>query len=544
LYPYQGGIADAIADPTIERVTVQKCVRVGFTTMLVGGIASFVADDPTNVLVLMPTEDDARGLVVDEIEPIFTSTPAVAGTLAAGVDETAARNTLAHRRFAGGSLKVVAAKAPRNLRRHTARVLMVDECDAMEPTAEGSPVTLAERRTLSYPDRRIIVGLTPLDEATSTIVRLYAQSDMRVYECPCPACGAFTEMLWRHLEWEPQKPETAAFRCPACQALVGEEQKPGMVAAGRWRATRPEIVGHAGFRLNALISPLANARWRKLAAEFLRAKDDTDELRTFVNTILGEPWRDAGVEVDESALAARAEPFSLEAIPADVLVITVGVDLQDDRLECSVIGWSRTETFVLAHLIVWGSPGEDSTWHEVDEVLKTKWTHPAGGRIGVDACVIDSGHMTDRVYAFAFPRAGRRIFPGKGLAASRPIVEPSRSKIRGGRLLLCGVDTIKSTIYDALARGRRIRFSDTLQPAYFEQVTSERRVTRYSRGVPVRRFERKPGAAAEALDCLCYGWAARAVVVLDLDRRSTELAEVLAPPTAPTAVPSPWVSAW
>jgi len=33
----------------------------------------------------------------------------------------------------------------------------------------------------------------------------------------------------------------------------------GHVAAGRWRATRPDANGHAGFRLNALVSLLANA---------------------------------------------------------------------------------------------------------------------------------------------------------------------------------------------------------------------------------------------------------------------------------------------
>ena len=61
------------------------------------------------------------------------------------------RDTLTSRRFASGSLKVVAARAPRNLRRHTARILLVDEADAMEIGPEGYPIRLAERRTLSSP---------------------------------------------------------------------------------------------------------------------------------------------------------------------------------------------------------------------------------------------------------------------------------------------------------------------------------------------------------------------------------------------------------
>jgi len=39
------------------------------------------------------------------------------------------RNTILSRRFAGGSLKIVPARAPRSLRRHTARLLFIDEAD-------------------------------------------------------------------------------------------------------------------------------------------------------------------------------------------------------------------------------------------------------------------------------------------------------------------------------------------------------------------------------------------------------------------------------
>jgi phage terminase large subunit GpA-like protein len=46
LWPYQVGIADAISDPAIERVTLVKPVRVGFTTLLTGALASYVANEP------------------------------------------------------------------------------------------------------------------------------------------------------------------------------------------------------------------------------------------------------------------------------------------------------------------------------------------------------------------------------------------------------------------------------------------------------------------------------------------------------------------
>lgn len=522
LYPFQRGIADAMIAPNIERVSIVKSVRVGFTTLLSSALASFAANEPSPILALLPTESDARDYMVSDLEPIFEASPALAGLLSPDSD----RNTLLSRRFPGGSLKLVAAKAPRNLRRHNVRILLIDEADAMLPGPEGSPILLAEKRTLSFANRKIILGSTPTDEATSNVLRSYGASDKRVFEVPCPHCGGMTEILWKHIEWPEGQPHEAAFRCPHCNELVPERHKAEMVAEGAWRATAPEVRGHAGFRLNALVSLLPNASWGKLAAEFLAAKDDADTLRVFVNTILAEGWRESADTVDESALAGRLEPFSPNAIPAEVLAVTVGVDVQDDRLELSYVGWTREDAaLVLGHDVLWGSSQDDATWAELDELLRSTWAHPFGGRLKVDAAVIDSGDggITDKVYSFCFPRLSRRVWAGKGMAGPRPAIMPSKSPVKGGRLFIIGVDGIKSTILDRLKRGALLRFGADLDENYFSQLASERRVVRYVRGQPVRRFERVPGARAEALDCLVYAFAARRGFTLTYDQREAEL---------------------
>jgi phage terminase large subunit GpA-like protein len=545
LWPHQRGIADAMTDPEIERVTLVKSVRVGFTTLLNGALASFVANDPAPILALLPTEADARDYVVSDLEPVFEATPTLRGLLSADQAE-GGRSTLMHRRFPGGSLKVVAAKSPRNLRRHNVRVLLIDEADAMEPSAEGSAIRLAERRTLSFANRKIILGSTPLHAETSNVLRSYEVSDQRVFEVPCPLCGVFFEIAWRHIEWEAERPETAECRCPHCKGLVAERFKSEMVRDGQWRATRPDVLGHAGFRLNALVSLLPNARWSILAAEFLAAKDDPAELQTFVNTILAEGWRDAEDDVDEAALQARAEPFGLEAIPAEVLAVTVGVDCQDDRLEATFLGWSRDGTmWVLGHVVTWGDITDDTTWAELDELLKSRWRHPLGGTLTVDAAVLDAGdggHYA-RVLAFCGPRAARRVLAGKGVAGTRPVIQASKGKVRGGgRLWIVGVDGIKVALVGRLTRGTSVRLSADLDPSWYEQVTAERQVMRYVRGQPSRRFERIPGRRAEALDAAVYGIAARQVLVANWEQREAELAMIPQPPIQTNIARSRWMA--
>ena len=541
LWPYQRGIAEAISDPEIERVSVVKSVRVGYSMLLTATLASYVANEPAPILALLPTESDARDFVVSDLEPTFEATPVLRGLLSGEADESG-RSTLLSRRFPGGSLKVVAAKSPRNLRRHTARILLIDEADAMESSAEGNPLTLAERRTLSFANRKIILGSTPIHDETSHVLRAYAASDRRVFECPCPECGGLTEIMWQHIEWEPEQPATAAFRCPHCNELIVERHKAAMVAKGDWRITAPNVKGHAGFRINALVSNLANATWGKLATEFLKAKNDPAELQTFVNTLLGQGWREATEEIDETGLMARAEAFGLNAIPADVLVMTCGVDVQHDRLEIIYLGFGKGDIFTLGHSVIFGSPHEDSTWAELDDALRQTWQHPKGGTLKIDAAIVDSGdgQTVDSVYSFTKPRFGRRIVSGKGMAGNRPAI--TRSNAKGVPIFLIGVDGLKAQLLTRLAKGQTIRFSNTLEPEWYSQLASERRVVRYSRGQPVRQFERIAGRRAEALDCFVYAMAARELVKLDLDRRETELASAAAPTGAlPAVIKSKWL---
>ena len=525
LWPWQTQIADAMSDPDVERITLVKPVRVGFTALLTAMVGSHVKNDPAPILFLLPTESDCRDYAVSDLEPVFDATPALRGSLG-DADDLHGRNTLLSRRFPGGALKIVAARAPRNLRRHTARILICDEADAMEATAEGSPLRLAERRTLTFSNRKIVLGSTPTFTDTSNVLRAYAESDQRVFECPCPRCGAFNEIQWAQIVWPEGKPEEAEYECPHCHGRVSEPEKPRMVAAGQWRATKPEVRGHAGFRLNALISLLANASWAKLAVEFLSARNDPQELQTFVNTFLGQGWSTPSI-IDEGALAARAEDFGLDRIPIEVLVMTAGCDVQDDRVEMSILGWTRAgECLILGHVIVWGSFTDDSTWGEVDNLLRTKWRHPFGGLLKLDCCLIDAsdGDHYDAVLRFTIPRIGRRIFASKGMFGARPIFAMSTNRRLADRLGLVGVDTIKNALFDRLARGRGIRFSKSLEPSFYEQLASERRVVRYTRGMPTRRFDRIGRQRAEALDATVYATAARqAVKDISLDRREAEL---------------------
>lgn len=540
LYPTQRGICDAVDDPTIDRISWIKPTRIGATAVMVAIVASLAKNNPRNVLCVQPTQDDARDFVVSTVDPTFAASPALRGLM---VQDEKSRDTIQSRRVPGGWFKCVGA-APRNMRRHTVHVLLMDEVDGYAPSPEGSVIKLGEKRTMSVRNRLIFMASTPTEAATSNIARAYADSDKRIYELPCPDCGDFFEPTWACVKWDKTEdgehlPDTAYMACPACGSCIPESKKPAMVDAGRWRATAPHVKGHAGFKCSALISTLENARWGEIVREFLAAKNDPDLLRVWTNTLLGEPFLDrSGDGLDEHALAKRAEPFGLQPIPADVRVITAGVDVQNYGLEIVTLGHSATQMFVLDYETIHGAPTSDAVWQDLDALLRRRFPHPLGGTVGYDAAAVDSsdGNVTDIVYRFTRPRFGRRIVSIKGHDGNRPLIEKSSK----AHLYIVGVDGAKSRLYGLLERPGHIRFSSNLPARFYEEIASERRVTFYKSGQPRKRWERIKGMRAEALDATVYAMAVRQLVGVDLTRRENELRGVAGSSTQ-TVFQSQWM---
>jgi len=543
-WPYQREILQVISDRSIPRVSVIKPTRIGYTKCIIAALAYWASERPSSVLFLNPTEDDCRRVSRDEIEPLFSESPALEGLLSndgMGWSGFGDRDSMKSKYFkSGATLKIVAARSPRNLRSHDCRILLMDEIDAMEVTPEGDPIELAIRRTLAHADRKIIAGSTPTLEGLSIIERLYRESDKRIFEVPCPHCSAPFEMLWEHVAWPHRKPREAYLACPNCGCVIEHSFKASMVARGQWRATAPEIFGHAGFRLNALVSPFENVSWGALAEDFVKAKNDPAVLQVFTNTSLGQTYKLTIDSIDAMSLQARVERFDLDHMPAEICLITCGCDVQHDRIECALVGWALNgQRFILGHHVIHGSTIEDTTWSALDRFLKSKWTHPHGWQIGVDACAIDSGGggsgpeaRTPQVYKFCDPRAWRHIYAIKGVGGEhRPQWKQSFSMhVHANRLFLIGVDPLKSEVLERLAappfldsngssvveetatrNPKAFRLSDSLSEQFFEQLAAERRRKTYVHNR--ERIEFWPvsrGARTEALDCLIYACAVRA----------------------------------
>ena len=136
-----------------------------------------------------------------------------------------------------------------------------------------------------------------------------------------------------------------------------------------------------------------------------------------------------------------------------------------------------------------------------------------------------------------------RDSPVKGANGSRPALSPSASKKARG-LQILGTDGLKVRLCDRLSRLTGIVFSNQLPLAFMEQILAERLVTRWSRGRPLKVWERHTGRiAAEALDCAVMSLAARSILAISPQRRTAELSSRVAlPSTLLTVIRSAWLT--
>ena len=524
---YQRGIMDACSDPKIKEVVVVAGAQLGKSEALLNIIGYHIDHDPCPILMLQPTESMAQSFSKDRVATgLLRSTPCLFGK----VKDPRARdsnNTTLHKVFPGGSLSLVGANSPAGLASRPIRLVLADEVDRFPASAgsEGDPLSLARKRTSTFFNSRIIAVSTPTIKGVSRIEDAYEKSDQREYYVPCKHCKHEQTLKWASVRWVDKDPDTASYLCDECATLWTDADRRWSVRNGSWSAAE-EFKGIAGFKISGLYSP-----WTPLAdgvREFLSVKKNPEQLKVWTNTYLGEVWEDHGESVDELNLMERREHFN--KVPNGVVMVVCGADVQDDRLELTMIGIGRDEeSWVLDHQILWGDPSTPQLWTALDSQIARTFETESAREMAVRATAIDSGgHFTNAVYQYCHRNFSRRVFAIKGVGGEgKPIAgKPSRNNTVKCRLFPVGVDTVKDLLFARLRIQQEgagyVHFSDTLNDEYFRQLTAEKIIVKYVRGFKRRVFT-KIRARNESLDCFVYGLAAYSIINTNVNSISAKI---------------------
>lgn len=546
--PYLREIMDALsAVHPARRVVFMKGAQVGASE---GGncwLGYIMHHVPAPVLAVQPTVELAKRFSRQRIDPLLEETPALR-TRVAPARSRDAGNTMLSKEFPGGILVLTGANSAVGLRSMTARFLFLDEVDAYpgDVEGEGDPIALAEARARTFGWRRkAFLVSTPTIAGRSRIEREYQASDQRRFFVPCPHCGAMQWLHFERLVWEKGNPSSVAYHCEACDQPIREHHKIAMLAHGEWRATATAEDPHTvGFHISALYSPVGWLSWEQIARDWEAAQGKPEDLKAFRNTVLDETWQDRGEAPDWEPLVERREAFSLGTVPSGALVLTAGVDVQDDRIECDVWGWADGFTsWLIDHLVIAGSPREREPWEALARLLAKDWPRARGADgtgTNINAsttamriakiCVDTGGRDTAAVYGHLRHLRDPRIAPTKGVEGwnrAQPVQGPTlvdalvngRKLRRGLKLWTVSVSTWKADLYRRLWLDRGdadagsfpagwVHLPDGIEVEWVKQLVAEQLRTVTDRRGFARQEWAKLRERNEALDCAVLARAA------------------------------------
>jgi phage terminase large subunit GpA-like protein len=537
-FPYMREIMDCLsADSPVQDISLMKGAQISGSESGNNLIGYIIDIEPGPTMMVQPTINLAKRYSKQRISPMIKDSPA----LRSKVKDARARdsgNTVLSKEFPNGFLIITGANSAADLRSTPVRYLILDEIDAYpdDVEGEGDPVDLAFARTRNFPRRKVFKLSTPKIKGLSRIEAEYLESDQRKFFVPCPECGHMHVLEWANFiipvdKKGKKRPQDAYMACPSCGSIIHEHHKTWMFERGEWRATAPENLNprRRGYHISTLYSPIGFFSWGECAEEWIKAQKNPKRLKTFVNTILGETWEELGEGIEAEELLKRREAYNCE-VPNDVLVLTCSVDVQDNRLEYDVKGWGIDyERWGIEYGVIMGDPGQidalpegqKTVWQMLDDIILHRFfTRSDGQRLQIMTTCIDSGgHHTKAVYKYCKAREFRRVWAIKGQGGSGiPFIQRPKKRNEGGVwLFMIGVDVGK----DTLASRLKIAFEGPgychyptdpkrgYDMAYFEGLTAEHRVTRYSRGRPSIHWEKRTsGARNEPFDLENYNTAA------------------------------------
>lgn len=513
-----------------RELVLMKGAQLGGTEAILNALLYWIEHAPGRILCILPGEDEAKTFSRERLQKMIDNTPALQNLLAPKKRTGAGRprgDSVFHKEFPGGSLKLTGSNAPAGLRSKPARYILGDEVDgwAFDSGGEGCPLLIAEKRLGTFPGRKAVYVSTPGNDP-SRIERRFLAGDQRLYHVPCPDCGKFfllefSEFVIPEIDGV-KVPSESYMRCPNCKAQIDEWHKEKMLAGGEWRPQRPYNGFRRSYRLPAWYSPLGWLSWGQIADDWLRAQDNPLELKVTINTVFAETYRgERGDTLDESELMATREDWGVRA-PARILVVTAGIDVQGDRLAVEIVGWARGyESWSLDYLEIPGDPLGEQIWNDLDVVLKSRFELDDGSTISISAKGIDNSYEPDRVFAYTKRRKRQKVWPLRGATDEARVkrevwpLDWRKSKKRGasGRFKLVGTSTAKRHIYNWLAKPGdepgpgRCHFPIDRPLPYFQELTAERLITKWRKGFRWVEWEKDPSQPNEALDCRVYGYA-------------------------------------
>lgn len=558
--PYIKEILDQLSPQSkYQTVVFMKSAQVAGTEAGLNWMGYNIDHNPGPMLHVQPSLDVLKKVAKQRINAMIESMPILLEKVAENKSRDTG-NTMFMKEYAGGVLILTGANSAAGLRSMPIRDLFLDEVDAYpeDVDGEGDPVELAVKRTTTFSRRKIFINSTPTIKGHSRIETAFEKTDQRRYFVPCPHCHQYQwlkfkdengvyRLVWHKNDLGEHMPETVMYQCEHCGDMIKESHKTWMLAHGEWRPTaKSKDPRSVGYHISALYSPLGWKSWEDIVRDFLNAKGKPEEMKTWVNTTLGETYEEKGDGISANFLMARAEDYEKGLVLDEVAVLIASCDVQGDRIEAKVKGYGAgEESWLIDYQIFYGDPQiragfEGSPWDELEEWRSKEYVRQDGRKMKLAIVGIDSGdgNRQTSVYDYVQPRQNQRVFAIKGeatLAFPGLAAESTtkRSHIRLWRFAtMAAKDRIFSRMAQSVTGAGYMHIPIWVPDQYYDQLTAEKKIKIRDKRTGKTRFEYVKAGRNEALDlevyCLCLLFVLQNFINPALYRDLSRLREMVA----------------
>ena len=410
--PYLEKPMNCFNDLHIREITFVAGTQLGKTMAEQNMIAYAIDQEPAPMLIVSPTDKLAEFTSQNRLQPMIELSEPLRKKFDA---EHSQRLEL---QFPDMYIALVGANSASGLSARPVQYVFFDEIDKFPKWtgAEASPLKLAEERTKTFYNSKIVKVSSPTLK-TGNIWQSWEQAEAQYeYFVPCPHCGHYQILKMQQLIWPPnvtplEARGAAAYHCEDCDGVIDDRHKMAMLRAGEWRAVN-DVKGKprkVAFHLSSFYSPWLT--FGDVAANFLESKDFPEQLMNFINSWLAEPWEDKSSRLRSDIIKEKALPYERGTMPEKAQLLTCGVDVQLDHFWYSVRAWGPHMTSWLVDY------GRAETWADVETVINRNYADTNGEIRNINLACIDSGYNTDEVYQFCAEHMDVAV-PTKGSAVT------------------------------------------------------------------------------------------------------------------------------
>jgi len=423
-------IYDCIDNPYIPIICAQKPARIGWTEIINTFRGKTIHTNPRVMLLGFPTTAAARTFARGKWKDFLSNVTILASIVDVGVAKN--KKSFFDYSFPNGELRLRTLGSITTVKSDNIPYIEIEEPDDAKDDVSGQGDllnNLAQRQKLvPMTQRKLIFGGTPTHKDFSRVEKSIKQSNQLVFKAECHECKELVSMDgtgFNNITYSDYQdrfiddiygrydPYSAVFNCPHCRCEWSFEQKNINLIAGKqhgfydhsgnfskgWHPKKPHIKDNFGFILSELQSPFPASNFielskYKILAELDKAKGKEGLMKSYYNNTRGEPYASGFTAMEVEDMIKLRSNYPEMIVPAEGLVLTIGIDVQKNRFAIVIIAWGRNgNCWLITWKEIFGNVHNpmDAVWDELTDQCLQQIPHVSGKTLPISAGSIDAG---------------------------------------------------------------------------------------------------------------------------------------------------------